>query len=506
MAGKLDSKQDIIAYFLSKLEEKDLVITELQKMIVSLQDTLTALKQTIEEQTALIEQLNQTIAELREKKNKNSRNSSKPPSSDGPGKPNPKSLREKSGKSKGGQKGHEGSTLFSIGKPDETIPHMPSQCLGCPHFQKCKGKACPAEKRSIVDATIDIKVIEHQVLEVACPLQQNEMLRGAFPDYVKAPIQYGDNIQALVTVLNTEGALSINRIHEIFGNVFQIPLSTGAISQIVKRGANAVSSVYKDIKAKMEQAELSHFDESGIRVDGKTKWVHVASNSEYTYLFLHEKRGSAAMDEKGTLPAFEGIAVHDCWKPYWKYPVTHAVCNAHLLRELNGVIENHPEQTWAAHLKALLLDMHKAKEEAICIGEDCLDIIKKWMLETEYDICILEGFRQNPLEARPKNKKGKPKKGKVIALLERFQKLKASVCLFINNFKVPFSNNQAEQDIRFVKIKSKVSGCFRTDEGANDYLKLMSYISTAKKGGYNAFWAIQQAFAGRPHIILEQGT
>jgi transposase len=202
------------------------------------------------------------------------------------------------------------------------------------------------------------------------------------------------------------------------------------------------------------------------------------------------------------LPAFSGIAVHDCWAPYWKYPVTHSLCCAHLLRELNGVEENHPKQTRAAGFKKLLLAMKKSKEKAVEKGEAQLSRYKLNVFEQEYEQLIAQANKENPLTKTAEKKRGRKKKGKVLSLVERLNKYKTSVCLFIKNFSVPFDNNQAERDIRMIKTKTKVSGCFRSIEGAKDYLKIMSYVGTAKKQKINPYEAIRKAILGSPGFIF----
>lgn len=454
--------------------------------------------------TATIAELNQTIHELREQLNKNSQNSSKPPSSDGFKKPAPKSLRKASGKKVGGQSGHQGTHLAVITAPDEIVKHMPSSCEGCPHYQLCKGTACIAEKRHVIDTVVTVNVTEHQALELPICMLYGDTRRGAFPSGVKATVQYGENLQALAVALNTVGAVSVKRTHEILSGVFNIPIATGTISNMVKRCADSLSETVGKIKDKMTGSALGHFDETGTRVDKKLWWVHDASNCEYTYLDISPKRGTAGMEQCGVLPEFKGIAMHDCWVSYWNYPnIQHAVCCAHLLRELTGIDENHPEQKWASAFMDLLLEMKKVKDKAIEKGKNSLSYYHYHKFNKKYDELIGQARKENPLPETTKKKRGRKKKGKILALVKRLANYKASVCLFIHNFMVPFDNNQAERDLRMIKVKTKVSGCFRTEEGARDYLKIMSYVGTAHKQGYNAYKAIRNAILGHPDFIFE---
>ena len=483
---------------------KDEMIEHLLMQVNTLNASLNSLQQSFDAQTALIAQLNQTIQELKEQLNKNSKNSSKPSSSDGFKKPAPKSLRKPSGKKVGGQEGHQGTFLSVLSDPDEIVKHMPSTCEGCPHYKMCKGTACVAEKRHVIDAVVTVNVVEHQLLEIPICMLHGDTRKGNFPNDVKATVQYGENLQALSVALNTVGAVSVKRTHEILSGVFNIPLATGTISNMVKRCANAVSETVNRIKQKVANSGLGHFDETGTRVDKKLWWVHDASNCEFTYLDISPKRGYLGMEQCGVLPLFHGIAMHDCWASYWSYEdCQHAVCCAHLLRELTGIAENHPEQKWASAFIDLLLEMKKVKDKAVEVGKETLSYYHYHKFDKRYDELIKQAREENPLPVTTEKKRGRKKKGKILALVERLDNYKVSVCLFIHNFMVPFDNNQAERDLRMIKVKTKVSGCFRSEEGARDYLKIMSYIGTAHKQGHNAYDAIRKAISGCPDFIFE---
>ena len=460
----------------------------------------------IAELSAEIASLNQTIKELKEQLNKNSKNSSKPPSSDGLKKPSVnknKSLRESSGKKQGAQEGHDGVHLSVISDPDHIENHMHSDCTGCPHRAECLSKACIKETRHEIDTVVTVDVTAHNAIEVReCPLHGG-VKTGSFPENIKATVQYGKNLQAMVVAFNTVGAVSINRTHEILSSVFNIPLATGTIKNMVTRCAESLKDTYERIRLKMTILGLVHCDETGSRVDGKTCWVHVASDQDYTYLTISQKRGQIGMDAADVLPHVRGIIVHDCWGSYWKYQdVTHAICCAHLLRELNGVIENHPEQTWAVRFKKLLLDMKKVRDKALLSEEDEVSYYHRHKFDKEYDAIIKTAYEENPLPETPAKKRGRKKKSKVLNLICRLDNYKESVCLFLKNLCVPFDNNQAERDLRMVKVKTKVSGCFRSEEGAQEYLTIMSYIGSASKHGINAFTAIREALNGNPDIIF----
>lgn len=478
----------------------------LTKQNSTLTATVDSTNQTIIELNQTITELKQTIRELKEQLNKNSKNSSKPPSSDGLKKPAVKknrSLRESSGKKQGAQEGHDGVYLSVTANPDHIRNHMHSDCTGCPYRAKCLDKACIKETRHEIDAVVTVDVTAHNLIEVCrCPLHGG-VKAGAFPENIKATVQYGKNLQAMTVAFNTVGAVSINRTHEILSSVFNIPLATGTIKNMVSRCAESLKDTYERIRLTMTALGLLHCDETGTRVDGKTCWVHVASDQDYTYLTINQKRGQIGMDAADVLPHAHGIIVHDCWGSYWKYQdVTHAICCAHLLRELNGVIENHPEQTWAVRFRKLLLDMKKVRDKALLSDKDEVSYYHRNRFDMEYDAIIKTAYEENPLPETPAKKRGRKKKSKVLNLICRLENYKESVCLFIKNLCVPFDNNQSERDLRMVKVKTKVSGCFRSEKGAQEYLTIMSYIGSARKHGINAFIAIREALNGNPDIIF----
>lgn len=487
--------------FIKHLMEQN---TSLLAQTKSQEEQIESLTEQIESLTKQIGELTCQIRELTEQKNKNSKNSSKPPSSDGLKKPNKnKSLREASDKKVGAQQGHSGNYLAMMRKPDKTIPHMHCDCENCAMREQCFAQA-KIESRHEVDAQVEVHITEHQkVLVTDCPLHGG-VKEGEFPDDIKAAIQYGNNLQALVVALNTVGAVSINRTHEILSSVFNVPIATGTIKNMVTRCAAKLSGTYDHIRNTIKKFELLHCDETGTRVDGKNCWVHDASNPELTFLSLSDFRGEKGISEAGVLPEYTGTIVHDCWSSYWKYSqLRHAVCCAHLLRELNGVIENHPDQTWAEDFKLLLLAMKETADEAICAGLAHVNEAELAEFMLDYDELIQLAHSENPLsEKKTKGKKGRTKKTTVQNLIDRLEKYKESVCLFVKDLTVPFDNNQAERDLRMIKVKTKVSGCFRSKDGAKEYLTIMSYIGSAHKQGINSHRAICEALAGNSEFIF----
>ena len=498
-------QDELVKVLQQELKEQTEMNAGLHRIIESLNDTVAESYQVISRLNKTIEELNQRIKELSEQLGMNSKNSSKPPSSDGFKKPSPKSLRGNSGKKPGGQFGHPGAHFSITSDPDEIVTHVPSVCRSCHNYENCVSRACVGETRNVVDAVVIVKVTAHQTLVMDCPLS-GITHKGEFPEDIKAPVQYGANLQALTVALNTVGAVSVSRTHEILSGVFGIPISTGTIVNMVNRCADGLKGILELIRQNIVVTDVGHFDETGTNVDGKTHWVHTASTLMFTLLSINAKRGQEGMDAGGVLPWFLGIAVHDCWSPYWKYQlILHALCCAHLLRELVAAQERHPEQKWATEFLKLLLDMKTAKEQAIDSGRDELCEEKLLEFDRKYDEIIKQGYAENPLLPEDENtekKRGRKKKGKTLALIERLDNHKASVCLFLHNFEVPFDNNLAERDIRMVKTKTKVSGCFRSLLGAENYLKIMSYVGTARKHGESAYEAIRQAFLNNADFFL----
>ncbi len=483
-----------------------------------------ALKQQIEEMrqqnkelTDLVKTLNgtivelqETIRELRRQLNQNSQNSSKPPSSDGYNKPSPKSQRVKSGKKPGGQMGHPGKHMSIPHKPDEVRQHLPEKCKECPILSECLSNGnvfrC-AEKRYVVDAVIKTVVTEHQTMCAEhCP-NGNRKLIGIFPENVNAYVRYGDSVAITVGLLSTYGAVSAIRIQSLMKSMLNISISTGTIISMVGKCAQKVAPTIAMIREKLAGKEVCNFDETGVRVNGSLYWVHNSSTPDLTYQTVHTKRGKEGIDGNGVISDFHGTAVHDCWSSYWKYnDVGHAVCGAHLLRELTGIAETYPDHKWANDYKNLLLTMKRTKDKAIKKGQTELSYYHKHKFDKEYKrIMNLADSECPPPQSSPEKKRGRVKRGKERSLIDRLMTLKNEICLFVHDFKVPFDNNQAERDLRNIKTKNKIIGCFRAEDGAQNYLDIMSYLSTGLKHGIGVVEALSAAFAGKGNIVLQQG-
>ena len=452
---------------------------------------------------AIINQQAEKIAELEARLNQNSKNSSRPPSSDGFRK-QPKSLRTSSGKKAGGQHGHEGRGLKLMGEPDEVITHTPKECANCPNTVSCCAERKICDTRYEVDIVIKTSTTAHQITRVLCPMS-NVVLTGSFPENITGTMQYGVNLEALAVSLNTVGMVSVNRTHEILSGVFGVPISTGTVSAMVSDCVQAVAGTVAEIKAALKAEPLINVDETGTRVDKQTVWAHTASTPDLTYIEIHESRGKTGMDAIGILLVFLGTVIHDCWAPYFNYnTVRHGLCNAHLLRELTAVWEN-TKQKWAQELIELLLEIKGVKEK---LSEEnsiqnpllyYLEHLEKF--KSAYDKILAEALLENPVPMREEGQRGKLKRGKTGALIDRLILHKDKYLLFFTDFSVPFDNNQAERDIRMFKVKQKVSGCFRTMQGAKDFAAVTSFVSTAKKRGIPGFQAIKDALMENPFSV-----
>ena len=457
-----------------------------------------------------IEDLQKTIDELSRRLNQNSQNSSKPPSTDGYKKPNPKSSREKTGRKPGGQKGHAGAHMAVPHEPDETVLHYPKKCQKCKFLERCRNSESAfecGEKRYEADIEFKTVVTEHQAMKV-CECRCGSQpcgAQGKFPEGINAYVRYGDNFAVLGSILNTYGAVSCSRIATIIRNIAGVSLSEGTVNSMVARCADKVEDAADKTKKLLQESAAVHFDETS--VGGRLHRVHNSSSDRYTYLTINPKRGEAGIADNGVLPAFGGVAVHDCWAPCFKFEIAkHAVCCVHLIRELNGVIEDEKLQTWATKFKDFLLKWLKTTKEYLSADKNELPDEKIKSFESEYDeiIKIAETEFPDPKPDASVKKRGRPKKGRVRALIERLIRHKDCVSYFVRSLAVPFDNNQAERDVRNIKTKAKVIGCFRSEDGAKNHLKIMSYIGTAAKNGINAYEALVAAFKGNSDIIFAE--
>ena len=437
------------------------------------------------------------VKHLEDRLARNSRNSSKPPSTDGFKKPAPKSLREKSGLPSGGQPGHAGQTLAMAGKPDCIKPHKIECCERCGRSLAHRSPD-NIEKRQVHDLPpLRLIVTEHQSETKVCTCGHTN--KAAFPEGVNAPVQYGPGVKAAAVYLKNYQFLPYERTCELLGDFFGCPMSEGTLANLIGECHELLETPVQRIKEQIAQAPVAQFDESGSRVEKKLWWLHAASTSTATYYDIHPKRGSEALDAIGILPAFIGRAIHDFWKPYFGYECAHGLCNAHHLRELVFVHEQH-HQVWADAMINCLLDIKTAVAQARPTAEH-LTKAQIGNFEALYQRILNQGYDQNPLAPIHAGKKrGRRKKTKTRNLLERLDEHRREALAFMYDFNVPFDNNLSERDIRMMKVQQKISGMFRSEEGAKAFCRIRSYISTARKNAVGAMDAIARAFSGNPFV------
>jgi transposase len=434
------------------------------------------------------------IAELEERLAKTSRNSSKPPSSDGLGKPPPKprSLRKKSGRKPGGQDGHEGRTLSQVAKPRHERVHEPVSCGKC-GAGLAGAPVTDVERRQVLDLPpAAVEVTEHQLVERACGC--GHRTKGLAPAGVDAPVQYGPRIAAIIVYLYAGQFLSKNRTARALAELFGVPLSSGTVAALTARAAGRLDGFLEEIRARIAGAGVAGFDETGLRVEGKLRWVHCARTGKYTLLSCHPRRGTEAMDATGVLPAFAGIAVHDAWAPYDTYAAPgHQLCCAHAARELQAVADLAPagQWCWATQAAEALAAMQRMAADAIAQRRDAIDPAALAAQVRFYRSAALIGVRETA------GRSGKLMK-KHNALARRLLDRQEDYLRFTLDFRVPPDNNGSERDIRMVKLRQKVSGCLRTLTGAKQFCAIRSYLSTAAKHDMTFFDALVMLAEGQP--------
>jgi transposase len=426
------------------------------------------------------------VAELEGRLALNSRNSSKPPSSEGYGKPKPKSLRRPGKNPPGGQKGHEGHTLKKAESPDHIVLHAPRAICECglPLLE-----ATVVEARQVFDLpSMHYEVTEHRVLEACCACGKRHW--GEFPEGVNAPVQYGPGLKAAAVHLTQHHMLPMQRTADLMGDLFDLPVSDATVLAAVDEAGERLESTVTAIGQAISAAPIAHADETGLRVDGKLQWLHVLATGLLTWMGIHPNRGKKAFDAFGLLTSFVGTLIHDGWKPYRDLVCKHALCNAHHLRELTYLFEE-MGQTWANRLIEMLL---AACQEVTAAGgplaADRLVHFRSLYLEI-----IAEGEAANP-RAPPSGKRGRTRQSKAVNLLHRLRTYADDVLRFMTDPGVPFTNNLAEQAVRMPKVKQKVSGCFRTVTGVQSFCIIRSYLDTLRKQGANLFHALTQTFQG----------
>lgn len=455
------------------------------------------LLQIIERQAERIARLETRITELERQVNKNSQNSHRPPSSDGLTKVRrTKSERSSTTRSTGGQPGHPGHHLSFSLHPDVQEVHPLTNCPSCGD-SLASLPIVGYQKRQVWDLPpLSLQVTEHQAEQKICPCCQKKVT-ATFPSHVTHSVQYGTRIQALLVYLHHAQLLPYARTVELFRDVFHHSISEGTIANVVRRAYEALAPLEQIIKETVLVSPVLHVDETGMDVWPKRQWVHVYSTKKETYYAIHPRRGKEAINDIGLLPMYKGTAIHDAWQAYFPYTnCSHALCNAHILRELTFLHE-HEQQDWAKSVHDLLIEMKRTKEgyESLGISPSEQEIAS---LETRFDDLIVEGCEKNPVQFSPETLKRKGSKKQSLSrnLLDRLQLHRDKVLRFLRETAIPFDNNQAERDLRMMRVKEKISGLFRSEEGAKAFCRTRTFVSTVRKQGLGILASLQKALEG----------
>ena len=480
---------------LESLEQANARIKQLEGQVAENQ----ALHNTLAKALESLEQANARIKQLEGQAAKDSHNSSKPPSTDGFKEPMRKtaSLREKSGKKSGGQPGHPGKTLMMVEHPDHTVRLSPQRCEHCQQ-DLSQASLSRRERVQVFDLpSVGLEVTEYQVEVKACPCCQAET-RADLPDGLTlASAQYGPNVKTLAVYLACVHLLPLARVCQILADLFGTTFSEASVLAACQQSASALTLVLERIKTALQTSRVIHNDETGFRVNKKRWWLHVAATCWFTLYLAHPKRGKEATDAMGILPNFLGTSMHDSLSSYLQYGCMHALCVVHYLRELTFIFERF-EQLWAKEMKTLLLSIKACVQRAREQGMTSLPQASKQDFERRYRQLVQTGMAANPPPQKPIGKRGAPKKSDALNLLIRLHQYQDLILCFMQDFHVPFDNNQAESDLRMMKLRQKISGCFRTEAGVAIFCDLRSYLSTMQKQGVHLLTALRSAIIGSP--------
>lgn len=463
------------------------IIRELASIIEGFKPQLEGYVQQIEAQRKQIDYMELRVKELESQLRQNSRNSNYPSSMD-KYKPKPAFPRVKGGKI-GGKKGHDGGTLEMVSEPDVVKKHTPEVCAHCGLVHGAEPLRLRARRQVFDIPPPRIEVTEHQVMDWVCSGCQ-ALNQGQFPQDVRSNTQYGLRLVAMSALFNNGYNIPRNKIQSIFKDMYGVTLNEQTLQAQNELVYACLEEEEIHIKSKLVQSEVANFDESGFYVGRERFWGHVASNAYYTALFVHPKRGAEAHEaDLSILPSFQNWAVHDCWSTYFKFTgCRHAVCGAHLLRELTALVESGSK--WAQSFHAFLIDLYERSDK----GRATIPISERPETMLKYQNLLEQADKEEPPPIQ--KPRGKPKKTKGRNLFDRLTKHQDAVLAFAFHQEVPFTNNQAERDIRPAKTKMKVSGCFRTQYGAEIYARIQSFISTVRKLQFNPFNELYTVLSG----------
>jgi transposase len=440
----------------------------------------------------IVQELRSRIGELESRVSKDSHNSSKPPSSDVPWKKT-RSLRESSGKKSGGQAGHVGKTLKRVSHPDSVVDAPLPQRCPCGLALKM-ADAGVHERRQVFDIpVVRYQVTEHRTWQLRCAC--GCLHQSAFPDGVNDVVQHGPNVRALAVHLTHGQLLPVARTVQLLSQMFALNLSQASVLAWIGEASQRLRPAVEHIAQALVATPVAHADESGLRVDAQLHWLHTVASETLTWYGVHAKRGFDAIEAHGILPLRMAVLVHDCWPSYWTLDCVHALCNAHLLRELTFVDES-TGQPWAKRMKGLLRRANQRCEAARQEGKTALRARQiRWVVKN-YEAILAQAEASNPRATRHDTRRGKVKQSYTFNLIARLREHADAVLRFVTDLRVPFTNNLGERAIRMPKVKQKISGCFRTLKGAEDFCTIRSYLDTMHKQGHNLFEVLRSTFMG----------
>lgn len=462
-------------------------MSEEQRVIAELLKQLAALE-------AEVGRLEAENAELRRRLDKNSQNSHKPPSSDGYRKKSVRpGLPRQEKQAPGGKPGHKGKTLRQVERPDKAHVHLPACCSSCGRTVSAEEKHVVVGKRPVFDLPEPkLEVIEHRLGQIEC-CGRSQI--GEYPAYINASVQYGPGVRALVTKYSVDHKMPLDQICGLFSDLYGYDLNSETVESTLEQGYRLTAPLEADVIEELKRAIAVNFDETGLRVAGKLHWLHTAGNERYTYLFVHAKRGKKALQsDKSVLIDFAGYAIHDCLAACFSFSdAKHGLCNAHILRELQGLIED--KSQWAQAMHDLLLELHEELPGST-LSRQAAELLRQRSRQ------ILRQAEEEEPSPKVKQGKGRPKNTPGRNLLRRLQQHEEAVLAFALVEGIPFTNNLAERDLRPAKVKQKVSGCFRTVQGAEVYARLQAIIATCRKQGKNIFATLRDIFSYQPVSLM----
>lgn len=455
------------------------------------------------------DELRRRNEELRRRLGLDSRNSSKPPSSDGlkrrrrTARSPERERRKRLGRKPGKQKGAPGRHLSLTSQPDRVIELLPAYCEKCSGDLTEHAGEAGMEKRQVLDPPppTGLEATEYRAIKLRCA-GCGHVTKPAFPEWAKAPVQYGPRLHAMVNYLAVHQYIPYERMVEHIRDTYGAKVSVGTLVTMVERGGQRVQPALEEIKRQLQRAPVVNLDETGAHVKGELKWVHGAATDRLTLLGIDDCRGAKGIKELGVLDKLTGIAIHDGWSAYWNAEFEqvggHGLCNAHLLRDLIAVTDL-DGQRWSERMTNLLLEMLAVRNAAMEAGLSELEPERVSAFEDAYDRVIREGWRENP------RRKGKAQQSKAGNLLRRLDEHRVEVLRFLRDFRVPFTNNEIESDLRMTKLHEKISGGWRSMEGAGAFLAVRSYLATARKQGMGMLGVLTAAFEARPWLPAAAG-